>query len=434
MKKNRIPTIVGFILLIFGLATGVILVQNRTIFRLGASSQSAPKNVRVTNISSDSFSVTWVTDREASGFIKYGEEESSLPGTQTEESAAAGFIHSVKISGLKPAISYFFKINSGGNDFDNNGIPWQQQTGQKATAPAKINLVSGSVLTSSGSPSPNSLVYLTVNGTLLSTLTSQNGSWVISIPFDIDPRLSLLEISVQAGAGGVSTAQIYPQSARPVPAIILGQIYDFKNLPPSQDSDVPQAKIEIPDESLPSSGFNATQNNSTPSAKTVTLDSVKEGEVITSVQPEFLGQGPAGTAINITVESDPVSGEVIIPKSGEWNWAIPKNLPEGIHKITIVWKDAAGITRTLTRNFVVAASEGPAFVSTPSASPSIKPTASPSGTPKATITSIPTATSSGTPFPQPDSGSLTPTVLLSIMGIGLIVFSFLLWKSAESQL
>jgi hypothetical protein len=431
MKKNRIPTIVGFILLIFGLATGVILVQNRAIFRLGASSQSAPKNVRITNIFSDSFSVTWVTDRQASGFIKYGEEENSLPGTQTEESATPGFIHSAKLLGLKPEIAYFFKINSGESDFDNNGIPWQQQTGQKAAVPAKANLASGSVLTPSGSPSPNSLVYLTVNGILLSTLTSQNGSWVISIPFDIDPRLSLLEISVQAGPDGVSSAQIYPQSAKPVPAMILGQVYDFKNLPPSQNSDVPEAKIEIPDESLPSSGFNATQNTSTPSAKTVTLESVKEGEVITSVQPEFLGQGPAGTTINITIESDPIEGEVVIPKSGEWNWEIPKNLPEGIHKITIVWKDAAGITRTLTRNFVVAASEGPAFVATPSATLMVHPEGSPRGaSPSATLTPTPAATVSATPFPQPDSGSLTPTVLLSIMGIGLVAISFLLWKKS----
>ncbi len=214
--------------------------------------------------------------------------------------------------------------------------------------------------------------------------------------------------------------------------MILGQTHDFKNLPPSESTDIPQASLDAPKMGTPSSGFDIPEGVSTPSASTVTLKSITNNEIVTSVKPEFFGQGPAGTEIQITVESDPVTDNVTIPTSGEWSWEIPKDLPEGPHTITITWKDASGILRTLTRNFVVQASEGPAFVSTPSATPrtTATPSASPSGTPRATITSTPIATSSGTPFPQPDSGSLTPTVLLSIMGIGLIAFSFLLWKNS----
>ena len=87
MKKAKIPTIIGIILLIFGLATGVILVQNRQIFRLGAEGQNSPKDVRVSNIASSSLTVSWITDVQTTGFVKYGESSENLDKTKTESVA-----------------------------------------------------------------------------------------------------------------------------------------------------------------------------------------------------------------------------------------------------------------------------------------------------------------------------------------------------------
>ena len=441
MKRAKIPTIIGIIILIISLAAGVIFLQNRQVFRLGAEGQNSPKDVRISNITPDSFSVTWITDTQTTGFIKYGNSVGNITNTKTEDSGNPDYTHLVNVSALIPQTNYFFKINSGGNDFDNNGVTWQGQTGE-AQESGQLNLISGSILLATGASAKNAIVYIVTDGKLFSALTSQNGSWIISLPSGIDKANGLLEISVFSGQGETSTAQIYSKSAKPVPTMILGQTHDFKNLPPSENTDIPKASLGVPDVGTPSSGFIIPEGMSTPSASTVTLESISNNEIVTSVKPEFFGEGPKGTQIQITVESDPITDNVTIPTSGEWSWEIPKNLPEGPHTITITWKDAGGILRTLTRNFVVQASEGPAFVSTPSATPRITPTpgvtatptASPSGTPRATITSTPTATVSGTPFPQPKSGNLTPTILLSIMGIGLIAFSFLMWKRAESQL
>jgi len=431
MKKKKIPTIIGIIILILSLATGVILVQNRQIFRLGAEGQNSPKDVRISNITSDSFSVTWITDIQTPGFIKYGNSVGNITNTKTEELESPSYTHLVNVSGLTPQTDYFFKINSGENDFDNNGIAWQEQTaaGQEISQPT---LISGSVLLATGATAKNAIVYITVNGKLFSTLTSQNGSWIISLPSDVVNANTLLEISALSGRADISTAQIYAKSASPVPAMIMGQTHDFKNLPPSQSANIPKASLGVPDISTPSSGFDIPENISTPSASTVTLESISNNEVVTSVKPEFFGEGPKGTTIQITVESDPITDSVIIPQSGEWSWEIPQNLSEGAHTITITWKDANGILRTLIRNFIVQASEGPAFVSTPSASltPTPKASATPTIKPTATASATPKLTTTQTPFPQPDSGSLTPTILLSIMSIGLIAISFLLWKKS----
>lgn len=426
-KKAKIPTIIGIIILILSLATGVIFVQSRQLFRLGAKGQNSPKDVRISNVASSSFSVTWMTDIQTTGFIKYGDSVGNITNTKTEEPSSPGYTHLVNVSGLSPQTNYFFKINSGGNDFDNNGLTWQGQTGVAQDSGQPV-LISGNTLLATGGAAKNAIVYVTAGSKFFSALTSQNGSWIISLPSSIYDANSLLEISVLSGQGETSTAQIYSKSANPVPAMILGQTHDFKNLPPGESADIPQASLDAPDIGTPSSGFNIPENVSTPSANVVTLKSISNNEIVTSVKPEFFGEGPAGVEIQITVESDPVTDNITIPTSGEWSWEIPQDLPEGPHTITITWRDAAGVLRTLTRNFVVQASEGPAFVSTPSATP--KTTATPSGTPKATITPKPTATVSATPFPQPDSGSLTPTLLLSIMGIGLIAASFLLWKKS----
>lgn len=422
-KKAKIPTIVGIIILILSLAVGVILVQNRVIFRLGAEGENSPKDVRISNVTSNSFSISWITDTKISGFVKYGNTVGNMTNTKVEESIDTSYTHMVNVSELTPQTDYFFKINSGENDFDNNGIAWQGQTAV-SQEPGQPTLISGSILLATGAAAKNAIVYITVNSKLFSALTSQNGSWIISLPSNLVSTNSLLEISALLGQGNISTAQIYAKSASPVPAMIMGQTHDFKNLPPSESADIPKASLGVPDVSTPSSGFDIPENTSTPSASTVTLESISNNEIVTSVKPEFFGEGPKGTKIQITVESEVITDSVTIPSSGEWSWEIPQNLPEGPHTITITWKDSGGILRTLTRSFVVQASEGPAFVSTPSASPKV------TATPKSTTTPKPTQTATATPFPQPESGSLTPTILLSIMGIGFIALSVLLWKKS----
>jgi hypothetical protein len=433
MKKGKVPTIIGILFLIFGIAAGVVLVNNQQIFRLGAQGEATPKNVRISNITSSSLTISWLTDKASQSFVKWGKSESSLDKTELDEIPDQGFTHSTTIRNLTANSTYYFKINAGGKDFDDNGVPWKAKTGPATNELLSGNLISGNVITSTGEPAKNALVFVTIAGSnLLSTITSQNGNWAISLSMarsqdlttqaQISAQTSLIEISVNAGPAGVATAQIYPQSARPAPPIILGEVHDFKNLPPSPVSSLPNAQLTAPSETEDSSGFDLSGLvSASPSAKSVTLDSVENGEIISTTVPEFFGKGPSGTTLTITVESDPITDEVKVLSTGSWNWSPPAGLEPGTHKVTLNWKDANGILKTITRTFIVQAAEGPAFVATPSATPSK------TATPSATKTPIPLATSE----PVPESGSLTPTLLLSIMGIGILAFAFLIWQKAE---
>jgi hypothetical protein len=456
IKKSKIPTIIGIIILLAGTFAGVYLLRMNQVFRIGAGPTFTPKDVRVGNISDTSATISWITEGATSSFISWGESQSKLDRVESETNSDQKFLtHSISLTGLKPDTTYFYKINSEGSNFDNNGLPWQFTTGGEISVGQNSNPISGSVIAASGQPAKRALVYVTVDGYLLSTLTSDAGNFILQLGStrtsdlkqlaQIDQAKTLLSVSVQAESGETSSAQIFPQSANPIPTLVLGQVQDYRSLPPNIDGQTPDVNLNLPESASQESKFDTTLPSESPKPTSVILESIDEGEVVTSTEPQFFGKGPAGETITITIHSEQTSTqEVQIPQNGSWNFSPSEPLSEGPHSITISWLDASGITRTLTRNFVVQAGEVPAFVASPSATPISTPTSNPTST--ATATPTPTPTIKNTPTPSatprlvptatpetlPISGNLTPTLLLSIMGVAVIAFSFFVWRMSNS--
>lgn len=413
---------------------GVALVNFRQIFRIGATAEVKPSNVRVSNITDSSFTISWTTDKESLGFVILDGEATFRPEVEKKS-----FVHTIDIKNLKPNTTYNFKINSDGNDFDNNGIPWQAKTRPLPQSAQNSVIASGSVLTATSQSVAGALVYMDAAGELFSTLTSDSGNYVVNIP-NIDPLNTLLTIFVQAGPAGISSAQIYSQSTKPVPPLILGNTHDFRGLPPSSSQgNTPDASLNLPENNESQSKFVVTTPINTPSTETVTLDSLGEGEIITSNQPEFFGKGPSNSELIIKVESEnPIMSKVSTNKNGSWKWSPPVNLAPGPHKITIFWKDLSGITHSLTRSFFVQAGEVPAFEASGSAETNLSPSPTPSPSPTAisetpSPTLIPTITPT-TPSPAavPETGLMTPTIFLFTLGTAIVVLSFAVWKYAQS--
>lgn len=457
-KRNKIPTVLGVFLLLIGTFAGVFLLNNNQIFKVGADPNLAPKDVRVSSISDSSVNISWLTTTSTKVFISYGKSQSL--GTVVNESTenTAYLTHSILLTGLDPETVYYFNINSNGTNFDNNGIPWQFTTGKNIGINSSSFPVSGSVITASGQPVKRALVYVLINGYSISTISSESGNFVLQLGLarnldltsytQIDPAKTILDISAISETGEISTAKIYPQSANPMPALIIGQDQDFRSLPPNQNGEIPNADLNLPENATVESKFNIPDNSQILPSKNVTLNSVTEGEVITTDKPDFFGSGPVGKTITITVHSDEIlSGTTKVTSTGLWNWSIPTNLSPGIHSITLSWIDTSGITQTLTRNFIVQAGEAPAFVATPSATATVTPVPTKTPTPKPTVTASPTPVSTPvatpviTPKPSntpvatlPQSGSLTPTILLFIMGLGTLIFSFYIWKTSQENI
>lgn len=444
IKKNKIPTLLGLIVLVAGIFAGVFFVGMKQIFRIGADSSVTPKNVRVTNITGDSATVSWITDKQTAGFVIWGSSKNSINKVEKEAPVNQKyFSHSVTLNGLEPKSTYFFKINSDGNVFDNNNLAWELTTGAALDVNKGTQLISGSVLTTSGNPAKRALVYANIGGYVLSTLTSETGNFVFQLSLvrtidlgkyaSINPSETLVEISVEAEGGAVGSAQIFPQSANPVPPIILGQVYDFRGLEPPVAGQVPNANLSLPPDAEKISKFSLPVTPSAPSPTSVILESLEEGEVITSTKPAFFGRGPGGQTITITVESDPVTETFKIATNGTWTWSPPQDLSPGTHSVTVSWIDSLGITRIITKNFIIQAGEAPAFEATPSQTIAPTPKASESGSPATTPTPTISATATPTAQPLPETGALTPTLILSILGLGIFSLSFVIYKYAQTQ-
>jgi len=129
--------------------------------------------------------------------------------------------------------------------------------------------------------------------------------------------------------------------------------------------------------------------------------------------------------VNITINSETqITGVTTANTNGEWSFTPPTELEDGDHTVTVRWTDAAGIARTITRNFTVnAQASEPAFESTPTGTLRPTPTATATARPTTTPTATPVATKSATPVATvstlPAAGSTEVTIALAIFGLAL---------------
>src|SRR5260221_13594636 len=87
LSKKNIPTILGLLVLFAGLIGGVFLVRssNTNSFLPRASPQTTPKNLKIRNITDTSFTVSWITDSNTVGFVRYGTNATALSTTINDD-------------------------------------------------------------------------------------------------------------------------------------------------------------------------------------------------------------------------------------------------------------------------------------------------------------------------------------------------------------
>lgn len=425
-KQYKLPTILGLIVLVLGVVAGIFLVQNTQVFRLAADPSETPKNVRITNIKDNSFTVSWITDKETVGFVAYG-GSTSLGQTTSKNEGKAVSLHHETVTGLSPQTTYFFKIAAGGRLFDNNGSTYQIKTAPSLPSAKEQDLIFGVVKNQTGQ-GEGAIVYVTFGGTSpLSATTDKTGQWLINLAdarssdlaqyAQYDKKSTVLEIFVQGESDQFATAKVRVGSGKPVPDITLGKTYDFTQQEPAQPGEVPRSTLELPQQTQQKPAF-PTEPLSATDKKEVVLTKPKDNEKVTGGRPEFSGTGTPGTTITIKVESpDPIVDTITIGSSGTWTWTPPKDLTSETHTVTVSWTDETGKTKTIKRSFTVAA-----------ASPlgGVLQTPTPSSTPSARV-AIP-STESGVPV----AGDLTGTITLFIMGLLLFFTGLFLPKFLKS--
>jgi hypothetical protein len=433
--KNQatIITIVTFFIL---LIVGSLVAYQYGLFSLQVDPTIAPQNVKTTNISSNQFTVSWITEIETQGLVQYG-IAGNLGSVQIDDRDQPSGqpltyrTHHVTITGLQPGTAYEFKLLTGEDgdiNVDDGGTPFVARTAPQLSEQTQSDLINGTVQLESGEAAVGAIVYVKIQGVSpLSTQVKKDGSWLISLASaysedltnyaSYDPELEAIDLLIQ-GEDSVSKAITLTANKTPVPPIVMGQTYDFTEfdeLADVSDGIGPEEIFELDsDAELPEIFLQDATGNTT--EQVVILSPAFENEELYTNRPQFIGTGPAGTRLTINIISlTTVTGSSSVDANGDWQFVLNQDLAAGSYTLEVEYT-IDGELQDVARDFVISGSTGattggsniPAFESTPAATPVATPIPSPR-------VSVP-STSGGVPV----SGTTTPTVIVLLLGLLLL--------------
>jgi hypothetical protein len=121
MNKKQILPLLGILalLVIIPVATSYFM-RNGFELRIAALQDDEPANVVVTDATSNSFRVSWITEREVIGAVELSD------GATFSESDSTSY-HVVNVVGLQSSTDYKFSLSSGAKDFEEE---YSQSTAQ----------------------------------------------------------------------------------------------------------------------------------------------------------------------------------------------------------------------------------------------------------------------------------------------------------------
>ena len=140
-------------------------------------------DIRVSNHSSSSVTISWVTSSVTDGIVNYG--LTTALGKSASDARADDDTHWVQIEALAPETIYYFEVVSG-DVIDDNGGDFYTFTTTKIGAGVSY-LIYGKVLKQDGfTPADGTIVYVTVTHNSnesypLSSVTDSSGNWSVNL-------------------------------------------------------------------------------------------------------------------------------------------------------------------------------------------------------------------------------------------------------------
>jgi len=437
---TKIPTIVGILLTI--LIVGTIVIGSESYFRTvtTASGSIQPANVQITNVSDTAFTVSWTTQLAATGALSvttsrktqvlFDDQDTKNQGTYTT--------HSVTFRAAIPDTDYTMTILSNGKKNNNGDVPYQVRTGPALTAASgNLEPAYGTIVTETNQPVAGALVYITLEGgQTLSTVSKPSGTWLIPLNLvrtkDLTSFLPVIDRMNETIVVRTGTQEINAQSDTlndsPVPNMIPGKTYDFRKLT-AQAPGQQVALVPTPQTKTQSSAVLGT--SSTKPANTVSLVIPAEGTALPTTVPLIQGTGIPGKKVSLVVGiTNPVGDTAVVGSDGLWSYTPKKPLAPGKQSVTMTTTNLQNKPVAITHTFEILKSgtqvlgaATPSATLTPTAGATVTLTPTPTATVSATVSATPGITPESTlaAQPVPTSGNELPTILLFLLGAGLMI-------------
>lgn len=410
----------GVILLGVGVITTSFLVQKTSILRGFATNSTTPTNIRITNITESSFSVSYTTTDEVIGSLIYGaneQMESAASDVQDATGQPANHrTHFFTVTNLQPQTTYYFSVVSGGTTYKNDAVPYEVQTGPPLATTAPTQQITGKILLPTGENGNNVLVYLTTDSSqMLGTLTGNEGQFSFATGSlrtkELTALASITDTTVFSllinGSPEEATVNFLKNQSNPLPVITLSHDYDFTTT---------TDPIQLSSEASTSARSKFPVFVAAPVAKNqeVKILTPADEQGIHDQKPVFRGTAKPNETIEIEIHSaEAIQAQVTSDGRGGWSYRPSQSLTPGEHTITIKTRTASGILKSITQKFTVFA-EGSQFTQ-----PSVSPVQ-----PSVATTLTPT-TAAPTPTTKPISNSVTvvPTILPTIATTPVVLIS-----------
>lgn len=419
---TRIPTLLGIFMVV--IIVGGLIGASEYYFRTStvASGSILPANVQFTNISDTMFSVSWTTELETTGAISVSSKapiaRPVIFDDQDSQSLGKYRSHMVTYRSAVPDTEYEVTILTNSKKHLNGTKPYVVRTAPSLDGPSgNLDPAYGTLMTEDGKPVRGAIVSLTLEGgQTLSALTKPSGTWLIPLNLvrteDLTSYLPITERmteNILARADGLETIAVTDTlNDSPVPDMILGKTHDFRR----SYAKTPGAPLALKPMSNPANTPNAVLGvTSTNPANKVALTVPTDGAALPTTLPLIQGTGIPGKTVSITIGiTKPIGGAATVGSDGLWSFTPPKALAAGRQSVTITTTDSTNKPVAITHLFEVLKSGTQVLgEATPSATPTVEPTAEP--TEEATL--------EGQPIPT--SGNELPTIMLILMGLGLLV-------------
>lgn len=438
-SPRKIPTLLGIVLVVA--IVGVVAVFFESTFRApaGANPSFIPQDVRFTNITDSSFSVTWITQAPTTGVAEISSQQQKAQ-TVPDERDGNGILgkfstHSITYRSAKPDTEYSVALRSNGAEFrDKNNRLYTVKTARSVPSTSNgLEPAFGSVITPDNQPADGAIIYLTLEGSQpLSALVKPSGSWLIPLNLirtgDLDRYLNPTDrvtedILVRSG-GGDATAITDTLNDSPVPAIVIGKTYDFrkqqaKNTESSAIAQVSPSPSASPTKtSLPvavkPTGTDVLGTQQLSKSYKINLVAPAEGASLASTLPLVQGTGIPGKVVTITLGiTHPSSGTTKVGDDGLWRYTPKKSLGSGKQSVTITTVNEKNKPVAITHTFTILKS-GTQVLGEATPSATLTPTFTP------TPTDEPVASPTATPE-IPVTATTLPTTIFIFFGIFLLV-------------
>jgi hypothetical protein len=432
-KVHRIPTILGLFIIMIGITVGITLTRTSQDFSSQANVSAAPEDVHFTNITENSFTISWLTGLATTGEVSVSDGGAPLiylDDLDNDNIPRPRLTHLTTVKNLKESVSYTVKIISGKEKCSNASIcpSFTQTTGVKLANAPTIPPIRGSMTLKDGKPAEGAVVYVTVGKSVpLSSRVDAGGLWVIPLNnlrtqdflsrpeiAGTDPVQITGTISPGISTTGVSDMKSILENLT-IPKMQMGNSYNFINLQSKKDYFMALENNNQAVLGTSNTSPSPVIKNPSPVQFPITvLFPSDKSHTTTDRQPKIRGTAKPKSTLLITVNSVSQVGKVVVGADGTWTYRPPKELPPGTHHVTIQGIDQNGKAVTVTQEFIVFKS-GEQVLGDATPSATLVPTNIPSATPAPSVTNIPlTPTATPTAVQNPSvTPSLTPTVSLS---------------------